>query len=309
MSLERKAQRMRKRARVKFTLFLVLYSLCLMVVGHLVFSFIPFDEVGHWFGQMYDSVDEELLIFTAAGFIAQMIDGALGMAYGVTATTFLQTFSPLVSPAAVSASVHTSEIFTSGVSGLMHLKFGNVNQKLFKSLLLPGVIGSILGAALVVWLQDYKDYMAYVRPTMAIYCIFLGFIIITKVVWNDRPKKRETKIWSLGAAGGFLDAVGGGGWGPLVSSTLIARGRNPLYTIGSVNLAEFFVSLASSITFIALIGFGYWQVVAGLILGGVIAAPIAAQLSRKLPIKTMMLFVGIAVISVNVRIIYKAIFG
>jgi uncharacterized membrane protein YfcA len=237
------------------------------------------------------------------GFIAQMIDGALGMAYGVSATTFLLSFG--VSPAIASMSVHASEIFTSGVSGLMHLKFGNVNSKLFKVIVLPGVIGSILGAYI---LTEFENYNNYIKPVVGTYTLILGFIIIYKVVRKHQKRKKIKHVGWLATAGGFLDAIGGGGWGPVVSSTLIASGKNPRLVIGSVNLAEFFVSLASSFTFFTLIGGSGWQTILGLILGGVCAAPIAAHLSKKLNVKAMMIFVGIVVIIVSLRIIYMSIF-
>jgi uncharacterized membrane protein YfcA len=237
-----------------------------------------------------------------AGFIAQMIDGALGMAYGVSASTFLLSFG--VPPAAASASIHTSEIFTSGVSGLMHLKFQNVNKKLFKTLLLPGVIGAALGAYVLSSLEQYNNY---IKPVIAIYTLYLGVIIIRKAIIGSNKKIKSKAIPKLATFGGFMDSIGGGGWGPIVSSTLIAGGRHPRYTIGSVNLTEFFVALASSITFLAVIGLSHWQVIAGLIAGGIVAAPIAAYLSSRLPIKRMMIFVGLMVIAVSIRIIFVSL--
>ncbi|TAH12717.1 MAG: sulfite exporter TauE/SafE family protein, partial [Runella slithyformis] len=235
-------------------------------------------------------------------FVAQMIDGALGMAYGVTATTFLLTLG--VPASAASASVHSSEIFTSGVSGYLHLKFGNVNSKLFKIVLIPGIIGAALGAYILVSLENYVQY---IKPVVAVYTAFLGFLIIKKALVKRTEKKTFKPIGWLALFGGTMDSVGGGGWGPIVSSTLIASGRHPKYTIGSVNLAEFFVSLTSSITFITLIGLTHWQVIAGLILGGTTAAPIAARLAGRLPVKTMMLLVGIVVIIVSLRNILTVI--
>jgi uncharacterized protein len=248
---------------------------------------------------IWAKTDSSILWFIMGGFIAQMIDGALGMAYGVSATTFLLTFG--ISPAAASASVHASEIATSGVSGLMHLKFGNVNTKLFKTLLIPGVIGAILGAYILSSLEEYSYVM---KPIVAAYTLCLGIIIIRKALRKTKVKTKIKRMGLLAGVGGFLDSVGGGGWGPIVSSTLIASGRNARYTIGSVNLTEFFVALASSITFIAVLGLQHWQVIAGLVIGGAIAAPIAAYLSSKLPTKTIMIMVGIVVIVVSLRIIY-----
>ena len=291
------ALRQRSRTEIAVNIF---SALALMVVGHLLFSYVSVDSLGVVWSSLLE--DDNFFYYLLGGFIAQMIDGALGMAYGVTATTFLLTLG--IPPSVASASVHTSEIFTSGVSGYMHLKFGNVNSKLFKTLLIPGVIGAILGAYV---LTSLEEYIYIIKPFVAVYTLILGVLIIKKALKKRIEKRPFTKIGWLAMLGGSMDAIGGGGWGPIVSSTLIARGRHPKYTIGSVNLTEFFVSLASSVTFITLIGFSHWQVIVGLILGGMVAAPIAASLSRRLPIKTMMILVGIVVIVVSLRIIYMVV--
>lgn len=244
----------------------------------------------------------EFFLFVLGGFIAQMIDGSLGMAYGVSASTFLLSFG--ISPAASSASVHTAEIFTSGVSGLTHLKFQNVNKKLFKRLLVPGMLGAVVGAYVLFSLEDY-NYI--IRPVVAIYTMILGLAIIKKAFAAKKKKRKTKNVPALASFGGFMDSIGGGGWGPIVTTTLIARGRHPRYTVGSVNLAEFFVSLASSLTFFATIGLTHIQIIAGLILGGVLAAPIAASLTRKLPVKRMMILVGIVVIAVSIRLLVKSL--
>ena len=267
-------------------------ALGLMIVGHLLFSYLTTENLI----AVFNSVNSEILYYIAGGFIAQMIDGALGMAYGVTATTFLLSVG--ITPAAASASVHASEVFTSGVSGYMHLKFGNVNSKLFKTLVIPGIIGAVLGAYV---LSSLEEYSSYIKPIVSIYTLFLGVIIIRKALIKRMEKRQLKRVGLLALFGGYLDSIGGGGWGPIVSSTLIASGRHPKYTIGSVNLTEFFVSLASSITFFTVIGLGYWQVIIGLILGGVVAAPIAAQLANKLPVKSMMILVGMVIIIVSLR--------
>ncbi len=274
----------------------------LMIAGHLIFSLIPLGAIGNSVYDAFSVLDETFFYFVIGGFFAQMIDGSLSMAYGVSANTLLLAFG--VPPAAASASVHTSEIFTSGVSGLMHLKFGNVNNKLFKTLLLPGVLGAIAGAYV---LSTLEEYVIFLKPVVSIYTAILGVLIIRKVIAKKIVKKPIKRVGWLATAGGFLDAVGGGGWGPVVASTLIARGRHPMYTVGSVCLAEFFVSVASAITFITLIGFSHWQIIAGLVLGGVIAAPIAAYFSKKIPVKTLMLIVGVAVIAISLRTVVKSL--
>lgn len=278
--------------------FNILTVLAIMIAGHVVFSLIPTSVIALHLKNVIATIDINFLYYMAGGFIAQMIDGALGMAYGVSATTFLLSLG--ISPAVASMSVHSSEIFTSGVSGFMHLRFGNVNTKLFKTLLIPGVIGAILGAYI---LSEFEKYNGYIKPFVGVYTLLLGAIIIYKVIKKNKKRKKVKRIGWLATTGGFLDAIGGGGWGPVVSSTLIASGKNPRIIIGSVNLTEFFVSVASSFTFITLIGISHWQVIVGLILGGTCAAPIAAYVSNKLPIKTMMILVGVVVIIVSLRII------
>lgn len=252
--------------------------------------------------QAVHSIGPEFLIFVLGGFIAQMIDGSLGMAYGVSASTFLMSFG--VPPAATSASIHTAEIFTSGVSGLSHLRFGNVNKKLFKSLLIPGILGAVAGAYI---LSSFEDYNFIIKPVVACYTLILGVIIIRKALIRQQPKRKTKNIQALAGFGGFMDSIGGGGWGPIVASTLIAKGRNPRYTIGSVNLAEFFISFSSSLTFFATIGISYLQIIAGLVIGGIIAAPIAASLTRKIPVKTMMIIVGIIIVIVSIRLIVVSV--
>jgi uncharacterized membrane protein YfcA len=281
----------------------LLHTLIAVVVGFVVLflGIYYYENILSLGGLALSQMNSDFYWFVLGGFIAQMIDGALGMAYGVSASTFLLSFG--VPPAAASASIHTSEIFTSGVSGLMHLKFQNVNKKLFKTLLLPGIVGAALGAYILSSLETYNYIM---KPAIACYTLYLGVVIIRKAVVGVKSRINTKKIPGLAVFGGFMDSVGGGGWGPIVSSTLIAGGRHPRYTIGSVNLAEFFVALASSVTFLLVIGLSHWQIIAGLILGGVIAAPIAAYLSSKIPVKKLMIIVGVVVILVSIRIFLKS---
>ncbi len=288
---------LRRRTHAEIAIY-VFAALALMLVGHLLFSYFTLDRLT----LIATAVDvtPEIFYFIAAGFVAQMIDGALGMAYGVTATTFLTSVG--ISPVFATASVHSSEIFTSGVSGYMHLKFGNVNSRLFKVVVVPGIIGAALGAFLITTLADVEIVAKYLSPAISVYTAFLGALIIQKALVKRVKKKSVRQIGLLAWFGGFVDAIGGGGWGPIVNSTLIAAGRHPRYTIGSVNLAEFFVSFASSVVFALYAGLGnYGLVILGLILGGMIAAPIAARLSQRLPVKTMMVLVGIVVILVSLR--------
>lgn len=273
-----------------------------MILGHFIFSFlIPAGTITTQLLELYKTLDSSFLIMLAAGFVAQLIDGALGMGYGVTSATIL--LSAGVNPAAISGSIHTAEMFASGASGYSHYKFGNVNKKLFKILLIPGVIGAVAGALLLVWLGE--KYGDWVRPILASYTLFLGLKILYNAFKKQLAKKKYKHYRALAGLGGFFDSFGGGGWGPIVTTTLITKGRSPKYVIGSVSLTEFFVTLASAFTFFILLGVSHWQTILGLIVGGLIAAPIAAKLAGKLPRKTSLILVGLLVIIWSIRILVK----
>ncbi len=243
--------------------------------------------------------DQEFLIYFAIGVFAQLVDGTLGMGYGATSTSFLLAYG--VPPVVSSTGVHVAEMFTTGASAISHHKFGNINKKLVKHLLIPGVLGSITGAYLLADVIDGD----VIKPFIAVYMIVLAGVIIRKAVQSNIVKKKTKRLDFLASFGGFMDAIGGGGWGPIVTSTLLGRGRNPRYTIGSVNAAEFAVSFASGITFMIFGGIHGWQVIIGLILGGIIAAPIGAYLLNKIPRKPMMVLVGILIIILSLKTLSK----
>lgn len=258
--------------------------------------------------------NKDLIGYLFVGLLAQMVDGALGMAYGATATSFLVSIG--VTTMNASASIHIAEVFTTGASGLSHLKFGNVNKKLFRNLLIPGIIGAVLGALVLSTLEkgtffSEDDVKKYIRPVTMIYTMILGIIVLRKALAKTQPKNKITKVTPLALLGGFMDSIGGGGWGPIVTSTLISSGRAINYTIGSVNLAEFFVALASSLTFIVFAGLdpGLWQVIIGLIIGGVFAAPFAALLVNKVKKKPLMIFVGCFIIFLSMNTLLKLAFN
>lgn len=242
-----------------------------------------------------------VITFVIVGFVAQMIDGALGMAYGVSSTTFLLSVG--VPPAAASASIHIAEIFISGVSGLSHLRLGNVDSRLLKRLVVPGVVGGILGAYLLTSIPGDK-----IGLFISIYLLVMGLMILWKALRAQQShKETESRLIPLGLIGGFFDATGGGGWGPIVTSTLVAQGHNPRSAIGSVNLTEFFVTVAESATFVAIMGVVHWQIILGLIIGGVLAAPLAAYVCQRLPARTLMLILGTLIICLSMRSIYIAL--
>jgi uncharacterized protein len=243
--------------------------------------------------------NQEFLVFFFIGVFAQLVDGTLGMGYGATSTSFLLAYG--VPPVVSSTGVHVAEMFTTGASAISHHRFGNINKKLVKHLLIPGVLGSITGAYL---LSDVING-DFIKPFIAVYMIILAIIIIKKALKKTIIKKKTKKLSVLAAFGGFMDSVGGGGWGPIVTSTLLGRGRNPRYTIGSVNAAEFAVSFASGITFMLFGGIHGWQVIIGLILGGVIAAPLGAYFLNKIKRKPMMIAVGILIILLSLKTLSK----
>jgi hypothetical protein len=250
-------------------------------------------------------MDITILLYVLVGFVAQVIDGALGMAYGVSSNTFLLSLG--IPPAAASASVHMAEVVTTGISGFSHWKLGNVDWKLVRRLLIPGVIGGVFGAYLLTALNG-----DVIKPWIAGYLILMGGVIIYKAfTLQPRNKPDEyhgPRVSWLGLVGGFCDAIGGGGWGPVVTSTLVARGKHPRTTIGSVNYSEFFVTLSQSVVFVLTLSFSqYWQIILGLLVGGGIAAPFAARMTKQLPIKTLMIMVGALIIVLSIRTIYLAI--
>ena len=276
----------------------------LMVIGHIIISYLPLPTFAEIWSNLKPHFNSQFLFFVLTGFVAQMVDGMLSMGYGVTSATCLMSMG--VSPVSVSAAIHTSEIFTSGVSGYSHYKFGNVNKKLFRHLVIPGVVGAVLGALMLEYLDE--KYGKYLMPFVAVYAGFLGLKILFKAFQQQTKNKKLKRVGWLAGAGGFLDSFGGGGWGPIVTSTLISKGRSPKYTVGSVSLTEFFVTLASAFTFFVTVGISHWNIVLGLLIGGTLAAPIAARLAGKLPRKTMMILVGIMVMIWCTRMIVKSVF-
>ncbi|HMS64763.1 MAG TPA: sulfite exporter TauE/SafE family protein [Ignavibacteria bacterium] len=247
------------------------------------------------------SFDNQFLFFVLAGFIAQLIDGALGMAYGVSCTTFLLNLG--IPPVLASASVHTSEVFTTGVSGLSHLFLKNVNLKLFFKLAIPGVIGSVTGAYLLSNMLDGN----FIKPYISAYLLIIGIFILIKSFKVFKPKDDVKNVSVLGLTGGFFDAIGGGGWGPIVTSNLIFQGKTPKETIGTVNTAEFFVTFFSTGVFLFFVGIDSWKIILGLIVGGVVAAPIGAVMAKKVNPKVLMFLVGVLIIITSSYSIYKSL--
>jgi uncharacterized protein len=255
------------------------------------------------FDQLTPDLLHAILPFVAIGFVAQLVDGALGMAFGVITNTLLVSVMG-VSPARASASVHMVESFTTAASAISHIYHRNVNWKLFSQLVLPGMIGGVVGAYLLVKYEDHA------RPFVMAYLTLIGFYLLWR--WWSTDHGREHKpakyVAPLGLVGGFLDATGGGGWGPVVTSNLLVQGTEPRTTIGTVNTAEFFLTVTISATFIATIGIeAFTTATIGLIAGGLLAAPLGAILVRRIAPQRLLLMVGLVLTATSLFSLYKTL--
>ncbi|WP_026992383.1 sulfite exporter TauE/SafE family protein [Flavobacterium subsaxonicum] len=247
--------------------------------------------------------DSTFFIFMGVGFFAQVIDGALGMAYGVSCTTLLMNFG--IPASLASASVHTSEIFTTGISGLSHIKFKNIDKGLFFKIVITGTLGAVLGAYLI---SDYFDGNI-IKPYISAYLILLGCYIIYKGVANKSAQNKTVKKATLLALiGGFLDTIGGGGWGPIVTSNLLSQGKDPREAIGTVNTAEFFITYFATVIFVFFLGVKHWQIILGLITGGALAAPIGAYIASRINKRALFFMVGTLIILTSGYTLYKSVF-
>ena len=236
---------------------------------------------------------DDFLIFAAIGFVAQLVDGALGMAFGVISSTALLTFG--VPPATASAMTHVAEVFTTGASGASHVYHRNVDWRLVKRLAPAGMIGGAVGAYVLSSVDA-----SFIAPIISVYLVLIGCFILFKALQSVPPAEgKDRTITLVGAAGGLLDSMGGGGWGPIVTSTLIGRGHPPRQVIGSANLTEFLVTVTISATFIVTLGWTEMRTALGLLVGGVLAAPLGGWLVKRLPTRMLMIAVGLLVIATS----------
>jgi uncharacterized membrane protein YfcA len=243
----------------------------------------------------------EFFLLLAVGFVAQLIDGALGMAYGVITNSALLMIG--LPPAHASALVHTAEVFTTGASAASHIYHRNIDWRFVMRLGIPGVLGAILGA----WILSNLD-LAAARRWVYLYLLVMGCYILLKS-FRIAPQRKDPAKWlpPVGFAGGFLDASGGGGWGPMVASTLLGSGHAPRQTVGSVNTTEFFVTVAAATTFFVELGASPWKELLALIIGGVLAAPLGGFVVKYISARALMVGVGCLVIALSAWQIVRAL--
>ena len=242
-----------------------------------------------------------LLPFIAIGFAAQMVDGALGMAFGTISSTLLVSIG--VPPAAASAGVHTVETFTTGVSGISHVAHRNVDWKLFARIVIPGVIGGVLGAYVLTAVPAETA-----RPVVLAYLASMGVYLLWRGARHKHREREPRFVEPLGLVGGFLDAAGGGGWGPVVTSNLLVQGGTPRKVIGTVNTAEFFLTVTISVTFILALGLeAFTTATVGLLIGGVVAAPFGALVAKRVVPDTLLTWVGTVLTLTSLFGLYRSL--
>ena len=252
------------------------------------------------------------IVLAIVGLLAQLVDGSLGMAYGVTSTTLLLAVG--VSPALASASVHLAEVGTCAASGISHWRFGNVDWSKIGWMAVPGGIGAFLGAIAVTWIATVAEEL--VAPVIAIFLFALGVYVLARFSFGRREKPVVERpvpkgfLAPLGLVAGFLDAAGGGGWGPISTPTLLSSGRmKPRKVVGTVDTSEFVVALSASLGFLLALSFAEipWSVVGALLLGGIVAAPLAAFVVRTLPARILGTAVAGVILITNMRTFMGAV--
>jgi uncharacterized membrane protein YfcA len=237
------------------------------------------------------------------GLVAQVIDGALGMAYGVTSSSFLLAVG--ASPLMASGATHLAEVFTTGISGVSHLRMGNVNKKLFLSLVIPGVIGGLVGTYVLGSIHG-----SVLKPWISAYLLLMGLYVLSKAfrrIILVRTDVRPAKVAPLALLGGFMDSTGGGGWGPIVTTSLVGAGHDPRTTIGSVNFAEFFLTVGVATAFFSILDASVWLLVCGLVVGGMFAAPFAAYITRHIKTRLLLVLVGTLITGISTYNLYSTL--
>ncbi|MCT3960357.1 TSUP family transporter [Elizabethkingia anophelis] len=289
--------------RANIYLGIIGVMLLIRILGIIVYQFNLWGDI-----QVFLNQDGHIFYWMLfVGFLAEIVAGSMGMGYGVICTTVLLLLN--VPPPVVSASIHSAESFTTAAGSISHYKLGNVNKKMVWILVPVAILGAIIGA---FTLSHFGEHYAHiVKPIIACYTLYLGANILKNAFKKKGvtvKAKRKTNLRILGLAGGFIDSFAGGGWGPLVTGTLMKDGRTPRYVVGSSTVAKFLLTVTSAITFIFTIGIHHWNIVLGLLLGGIFTAPFSAMLTAKLPTKKMFIVVGTVVIVMSLTTIVKALF-
>ena len=240
------------------------------------------------------------------GVFAEIVAGSMGMGYGVICTTTLLFLG--IPPHAVSASIHSAESFTTAAGSISHIKLKNVSKSLVKKLAIPAIIGAIIGAVSLTYLGEY--YSKITKTVISFYTLYLGIQILSNAFKPKQNKalKKKTNLTRLGVIGGFIDSFAGGGWGPLVTGTLIKNAFTPRFAVGSSTVAKFILTVTAAVTFFLTLGIQHWNIILGLLIGGIITAPFSAMLTAKLPVKNMFIIIGTLVIVMSSITIFKSVF-
>ncbi|MDC8103187.1 sulfite exporter TauE/SafE family protein [Chryseobacterium sp. PTM-20240506] len=290
-----------RKMQVRLNVLLVTVAILVIVVFSM-YSMGYLDELTHILAKDNYIFYWMLLV----GVFAEIVAGSMGMGYGVICTTTLLFLN--IPPHIVSASIHSAESFTTAAGSISHIKLKNVSKTLVRKLSIPAVIGAIIGALSLTYLGEY--YSKITKTIIAFYTLYLGFQILSNAFKPKQNKalKRKTNLTSLGLIGGFIDSFAGGGWGPLVTGTLIKNAFTPRFAVGSSTVAKFILTITAAITFFFTLGIQHWNIILGLLIGGIITAPFSAMLTARLPVKKMFLFIGSLVIVMSLITIYKSIF-
>lgn len=290
-----------KKVQFRLNLFFITAAVLLIAV-------LSMYEFGY-LDEMFTILAKDHYIFywmLLVGVLAEIVAGSMGMGYGVICTTTLLFLN--IPPHAVSASIHSAESFTTAAGSLSHIRLKNVSKSLVKRLAIPAVFGAVIGALSLTYLGEY--YSKLTKILISFYTLYLGIQILSNAfkTKQDKKLKKKTNLTRLGVIGGFIDSFAGGGWGPLVTGTLIKNSFTPRFAVGSSTVAKFILTLTAAVTFIFTLGIQHWNIILGLLLGGIVTAPFSAMLTAKLPVKGMFILIGTLVIVMSLITVYKSVF-
>lgn len=289
--------------KIQFRINLLLVTVAILAIAViLLYNFGYLDELG-----IILAKDNYIFYWMIlVGVFAEVVAGSMGMGYGVICTTTLLFLG--IPPHAVSASIHSAESFTTAAGSISHIKLKNVSKSLVQKLAVPAIIGAIIGAVSLTYLGEY--YSKITKTVISFYTLYLGIKIFSNAFKpkQDKSLKKKTNLTRLGVIGGFIDAFAGGGWGPLVTGTLIKNAFTPRFAVGSSTVAKFILTVTAAVTFFFTLGVQHWNIILGLLIGGIITAPFSAMLTAKLPVKSMFVVIGALVIVMSSITIFKSLF-